>query len=69
MEKFYFTFGFGQEHYGKYFVIESDDYEEAREEMFKLFGNKWAFQYPVDEWFGWDGISIAEYWNLEELKL
>lgn len=68
MEKFYFTFGNGHEHENKYVVIETDDYEEAREEMFSRFGNKWAFQYTEDEWTDEEGFTIAEDWDLAELK-
>ena len=44
-----FTFGVGQEHGGKYVRIKGT-YGEAREKMCNKYGNKWAFQYPEEEW-------------------
>jgi hypothetical protein len=53
MKKYYFTFGCGidDNHRNCYTVIEAADYESAREEMFRRFGNKWAFQYDEKDWF------------------
>ena len=68
MKKYYFTFGYGQLHENKYVVIEADTYEEAREEMYNRFGTKWSFQYTEKEWVDKDGITMAENWNLAELK-
>lgn len=44
-----FTFGVGQEHGGKYVRIKGT-YGEARKKMCDKYGNKWAFQYPEEEW-------------------
>lgn len=41
-----FTFGSGQEHDGHYVVIYGT-YGEARAEMIRHFGNRWAFQYAT----------------------
>lgn len=50
MEQYWiFTFGAGQEHGGKYVRIKGT-YGEAREKMCNKYGNKWAFQYPEEEW-------------------
>ena len=50
MEQYWiFTFGVGQEHGGKYVRIKGT-YREAREKMCNKYGNKWAFQYPEEEW-------------------
>lgn len=44
-----FTFGVGQENGGKYVRIKGT-YREAREKMCNKYGDKWAFQYPEEEW-------------------
>ena len=48
--KYYFTFGVGSPLGKHYHVIEADSEKEAREEMFRLFGNEWAFDYTEQEW-------------------
>ena len=68
MPKFYFTFGFGQKFEGCYTIIEAEDYEKAREEMFKRFGDKWAFQYTEEQWQCEDGMTQAEFFDLKEVK-
>lgn len=52
MERYYFTFGVGidKPHRNCYHVIEADSYEAARDEMFRDFGQDWAFQYSEEEW-------------------
>jgi hypothetical protein len=50
MSKWYFTFGYGQEHGGHYIVIEAGNSSSAREKMNKRFNNKWAFQYTEEQW-------------------
>lgn len=47
--KWAFTFGVGHglRHY--YVVIEGT-YDEAKDKMMELFGKKWSWQYPLDEW-------------------
>ena len=46
MERYYFTFGVGidKPHRNCYHVIEAENYAEARDEMFREFGQDWAFQ-------------------------
>lgn len=48
-----FTFGYGQEHEGKYVKIRGT-YDEAREKMIEKYGDKWAFQYSREEWEDWE---------------
>lgn len=48
--KYYFTFGFGTDKANCYTVIESDSYENARTEMIRRWGLKWAFQYSEKDW-------------------
>lgn len=45
MSSHYFTFGFGTPYRNKFVRIEADTKGEAREEMVRNFGLKWAFQY------------------------
>lgn len=45
---YYFTFGYGHEHAGK-FVKFYGTREATREVMFQEFGDKWAFQYAEHE--------------------
>ena len=44
VKDWYFTFGFGHAYSGHYHVIRGG-YGQARYEMFRRFGDKWAFQY------------------------
>lgn len=48
-----FTFGYGQEHEGKYVKIYGT-YDSARKKMFKQYGQEWAFQYSEAEWQEWE---------------
>jgi hypothetical protein len=47
-----FTFGVGQTH-AHQFVKIYGTHSEAREKMFEIFGDKWAFQYSEKEWEDW----------------
>lgn len=60
---YYFTFTFTSENRNKY-VKFFGTYSEAREQMFKHFGNKWAFQYDEKEF-----ASQIEMFGLQELKV
>lgn len=59
MERYYFTFGCGidKPHRNCYHVIEAASYEQARDEMFRRFGDKLAFQYDEAGWL----IDQAKY--------
>lgn len=52
MERYYFTFGVGidKPHRNCYHVIEAENAGEARDEMFRDFGQDWAFQYTEEQW-------------------
>lgn len=52
MSKFYFTFGSSKDHAHQRMAlpIVADSYAMARDAMFKLYGDKWAFQYTEEEW-------------------
>jgi len=67
MNKYYFTFGFGQKYQNCYHVISANTFEQARDIMISKFGIEWSMQYTEDEWFE-DGVSQAEKWNLKEIK-
>ena len=45
-----FTFGCGQENAGHYVKI-NGTFDSARDEMFRRYGDAWAFQYSADEFF------------------
>ena len=49
LETFYFTFCGDGENAGHYIKISALGFSEAREEMFKMYGDKWAFQYAEKE--------------------
>lgn len=48
-EKWFFTFGSGQNYAGHFVKIEGT-YAEARSEMFRRYGSDWAFQYSESDW-------------------
>lgn len=50
IKKFIFTFGCGQENAGYYQEIYAKNSDEAREKMFEMYGDKWAFQYTEEDW-------------------
>ena len=60
-EEWIFTFGMNGP-YGKRFVRIQGTKDATREEMFRRYGNKWAFQYPSEE-----AAEVKKY-NLTELK-
>ena len=60
-ERWYFTFGSGQEHQGMYVVL-AGTLEGTRAEMFARFERKWSMQYEEDE-----GKRLAEKWGWQEL--
>ncbi len=60
MSKYYFTFGFGQEHENGYHIIEAEDSDTARDIMRHRFGMKWAFQYDSAEKAGVDEYNLHE---------
>lgn len=62
-----FTFGVGQQYSGKFVKIKGT-YDEARDEMCRRYGDKWAFQYSIDEWEELES-DPNRYWPMEtELK-
>lgn len=48
-EYWIFTFGYGQQHAGKYVKIRGT-YEQARKKMFEKYGKGWSFQHSEKEW-------------------
>lgn len=45
--EYIFTFGFGHQLEGRFFVIQAESAKEARDYMFKIFGSKWSMQYDA----------------------
>jgi len=79
-QKWYFTFGSGQVHDGRYVVIEGTS-SEARAKMFEMFGEEWSMQYSEDRWnnpnedsMKFQGVdpkskpTMADIWGWRELK-
>lgn len=56
-----FTFGHGQDHFGKYVRI-SGDFATARARMFDRFDDRWSMQYDAEK-----GAEVIARWNLTEL--
>lgn len=50
METFYFTFMQIDRRKDCYAAVKAESYASAREEMFRRFGDKWAFQYAEEQW-------------------
>lgn len=63
----YFTFGVGMEHAGRFYKVENATDAEARAQMVKVFGTQWGFQYGEKDWYR-DGISQEERYGLKEIK-
>lgn len=57
-----FTFGCGQPNAGCYVKIKGT-YSDARDKMFEMFGDKWAFQYTEEEFLE------SPYRERKELKI
>lgn len=64
MQRFMFTFGVGTAFAGHYVELEGSS-EDTREEMFRLFGAHWAFQYDMDQ----EGQDLIEKWNYAPLAV
>lgn len=64
MDEWIFTFGCGQPLAGKCVRI-SGSYGDARKKMCSVFGDKWAFQYSVEEWEKMK-IDPNRKWPMEE---
>ena len=61
-ENWYFTFGSGHAHPNGYVKIHGT-FNSAREQMHKLYGPKWAFQYGEKEF-----IPQIKRWGLTEVS-
>ncbi len=60
-----FTFGFGHQLEGRFFVIQAESSKEARDCMFRIFGSKWSMQYDPPNARNLAGVDR---YNLTELK-
>jgi hypothetical protein len=60
LHEYCFTFGFGQEHEGGYHIVKADNAMEARKEMCRKFGRKWAMMYNSKEDAGVDEYGLHE---------
>ncbi|HUX47005.1 MAG TPA: hypothetical protein VMV58_03255 [Desulfosporosinus sp.] len=59
-QDWYFTFGSGRTHAGRYVVLHGT-FDETRKRMFELFGEKWCMQYKNAE------LAGVEMWGYKEL--
>jgi len=60
-ENWYFTFGSGHAHPNGYVKIHGT-FNSARDQMHKMYGPKWAFQYNEEEF-----IPQIKRWGLKEV--
>ena len=69
-----FTFGYGNEHQGRYKKY-FGTYEEARKQMIADYGLSWGFQYSESEWEQWcarcheEGIEYMLETELNEIEV
>lgn len=79
-QKYYFTFGSGQDHDGCY-VVYFGTFNEARKNMFTDFGVRWSMQYSEKQWANpspdtidfnnldpKDKPNMAQVWGWREIK-
>ena len=59
-----FTFGYGQDHAGKYVKVKGS-YNEARKKMVEKYGRRWAFQYSEVDWEMMK-VDPDRSWSMEE---
>lgn len=64
MNKWYFTFGVGNEFLKDKYVLFQGSFNDARKRMFANFGTAWCMQYSEQEF-----IPIKEKYGLTELKM
>lgn len=64
MGKWYFTFGGKQPNEGMCQPIIAPSFGAARQKMFELHGERWAFQYGEDQWNSWKN-DPTRYWPME----
>lgn len=62
------TFGWGQTNAGCCVRI-TGTYSEARQKMFDIYGDKWAFQYPAEEWDSWKQDPNRAWYMEKEIEL
>lgn len=67
MKTVYFTFGSGSENAGHYYVITAETRQQALDEMYRLFGQNWAFWYTEKEWQ--QALDEGHFRNLKQLDL
>lgn len=67
MPDFFFTFGFNSPGRGRFVRIRASDMASAREEMFRVHGERWAFCYTEAEWRRPSGLTQQQEYGLSEL--
>lgn len=71
-QNWYFSFGSGQVHCGRY-VTYFGTFSEARARMVDAFGLKWSMQYSEEQWNNpkivfYPGKTLGEVWGWKEIK-
>jgi hypothetical protein len=72
-QNWYFTFGSGQVHNGRYSKFLGTR-EETRKRMFDVFEDKWSMQYSEKQWttpqdhWGKNDKTMADRWGWREIK-
>lgn len=63
----YFMFGMGHPHAGKFTRI-TGTWEGARQEMIRRYGRKWSHQYDAEKWFDEKtGLAQSDIYDLKEI--
>ena len=67
MERWFFTFGYGQEHEGHYVIVHGINFSDARKIMISKYGTRWCGQYSEEQWNSPNNLC-SKYRLLEEVK-
>ena len=59
-KEYIFTFGFGQKYQNSFIAIDALNENDARKELFRMFGDVWAFCYTSREKAGVDRYNLTE---------
>jgi len=59
LRRFYFTFGYGQQHAGCVLPILARDFGSARDRMFELHGAAFCSQYTQEQWEAWKVRAVS----------
>lgn len=63
----YFTFGVGSRHAGRFYVVHDATRDSARGRMVDAFGWDWAMQYDEKQWSK-GGVTHEDTYRLKEIR-